>query len=159
AAAAAAIDEAVREETIDVWQRARLLPAQVEIALANGDPALARLAADELAEIVAQHDSPALHATRHDAVGRALLAEGDDAAAGRELRTAIRRWRDVGAPYQIAADRVVLASVLQRTGNDDAAALELEAARAEFARLGAVIDAADVEEALRARAVRQAAPA
>ena len=33
--------------------------------------------------------------------------------AARELRTAIRHWRDVGAPYEIAPDRVALASALR----------------------------------------------
>ncbi len=157
--ASSAIDEAVRDETLDLWHRARLLPAQVQIALAAGDAATARRAAEELAQIAAVHSSPALLAARHDALGRALLAEGDSEGAGRELRTAIRHWREVGAPYEIAADRVALARALRAAANDDAADLELEAAKAEFERLGAVLDASEVEEAIRARAARQAAPA
>jgi class 3 adenylate cyclase len=158
-AAAAAIETAVRGETVDLWHRARLLPAQVEIALAVGDAESARRAADELASIAAEHGSPALHASKHDAIGRALAAEGDLDGAARELRTAIKHWREVSAPYEIAADRVALADVLRRTGNDDEADLELEAAKAEFTKLGAVLDAAAVDEQLRARAARQAAPA
>jgi class 3 adenylate cyclase len=157
-AASSAIEAAVREETVDLWHRARLLPAQVEIALAAGDPATARRAADELEEIASAHSSPALHAARHDGVGRALLAEGDLEGAGRELRTAIRHWREVNAPYEIAADRVALAAVLRGAGNDDEADLELETAQSEFERLGATLDASAVAETLRAREERRAAP-
>ena len=39
---------AVASETWDVWARARLLPAQIEIAVAAGDVARARTAVDEL---------------------------------------------------------------------------------------------------------------
>jgi len=76
----------------------------------------------------------------------------------RELRTAIRHWRDVGAPYEIAADRVVLADAMRRSGNDDEADLELEAALGEFSRLGAALDASEVEDLVRAREARLAAP-
>ena len=58
--AAAAIDAALAEPSWDQWARARLLGAQVEIALAAGDPAHARSAADELARIVKDYPSPAL---------------------------------------------------------------------------------------------------
>ncbi len=47
-AAAAAINGAVAEETWDRWARARLLPAQVEIAIAAGEVGRARTAIDEL---------------------------------------------------------------------------------------------------------------
>ena len=45
-AASSAINAAVAEETWDRWARARLLPAQVEIAIAAGDVAGARKAVD-----------------------------------------------------------------------------------------------------------------
>jgi hypothetical protein len=63
--------------TDDRWARARMLPAQVEIAIAAGDPATARASAEELGEISAAYDSPALLASKHDSSGRVLLAEGD----------------------------------------------------------------------------------
>ena len=58
-AASSAINAAVAEETWDRWARARLLPAQVEIAIAAGDVAGARTAVDALGEIVADYPSPA----------------------------------------------------------------------------------------------------
>jgi len=157
-AAVTAIDAAVAEGSRDLWSRARLLPAQVEIAVAAGDPVKARVAAEEVSRISEQHGSPALHATKHDALARVLLAEGDPEAAGSELRTAMRHWQDVGAPYEVARDRVVLASALRQLAHHDAAELELEAARSEFERLGAVLDAAAATEAIRAAAERDAAP-
>jgi tetratricopeptide (TPR) repeat protein len=157
-AAVSAIDSAVAEEQTDLWHRARLLPAQVEIAVANADPETARTAAEEIARISDTYRSPALHAAKHDSFGRVLLAEGDAEAASRELRTAIRHWQEVGAPYEVARDRVVLSTVLRALGHDDAADLELETARSEFDRLGAALDLAAATEAIRAEQERRAAP-
>ena len=76
-AAASAINAAVAEDTWDQWARARLLPAQVEIAIAAGDVRTARTAVDLLSEIVADYPSPAFEAGRQVALARVLLAEGD----------------------------------------------------------------------------------
>ena len=71
------------------------------------------------------------------ALGRVLLAEGDATGAARELRAAIRGWREVGAPYEVARARVVLATALRAVDDEDDADLELRAALDEFERLGA----------------------
>ena len=126
-AAAAAINAAVAEETWDRWARARLLPAQVEIAIAAGDVHHARTAVDELAGIVVGYPSPALEAGRQVALGRVLVAEGDAPGATRELRAAIKGWREVGAPYEVARARAVLSRALGAVEDDDAD-LELRAA-------------------------------
>ena len=76
-AAAAGINSAVDDVTWDQWARARLLPAQVEIAIAADDPLRARAAADELSRIVESYPLPALEAGKHTALGRVLIAEGD----------------------------------------------------------------------------------
>jgi class 3 adenylate cyclase len=157
-AAATAIASALRAETWDQLARVRLLPAQVEIAIATGDPGLAREAAEELGRLVETFDSPALLAGKHEALGRVLLAEGDVAAAVGELRTAIGRWREVGAPYEVARAQVVLASALRALHDEEAADLELQAARDEFTRLGAALDAANAVKALQAAAERRAGP-
>jgi class 3 adenylate cyclase len=91
-------------------------------------------------------------------MGRVLLAEGDGAAAAREFRAAIRDWREVAAPYEVAKGRALLAQALQADGDDDAADLELEAARGEFERLGAQPDADAAAKALRAAADRRSGP-
>jgi class 3 adenylate cyclase len=155
-AAAKSIDAAVAD-TGDVWQRARLLPAQVEIDLAAGHLATARDAATELASILQTHDTPAARAKAADAAGRIRLADGEPADAIRELRLAIANWREVGAPYEIARDRLVMAAAFQAMGDDDAANLELATARAEFERLGARLDLATAEAAIQTAVDRRAA--
>ena len=156
--AAAAINSALGDGLWDQWARVRLLPAQVEIAIAAGDPALARRAAEELAQIIETYKSPALEAGRRQAMGRVLLAEGDPAGAATEFRTAIRDWRDVAAPYEIAKGRALLARALRAVDDDEAADLELQAARDEFERLGARPDVILAEKELRAAADRRSGP-
>ena len=157
-AAAAAINAAVAEATWDRWARARLFPAQVEIAIAAGDVPRARAAADELAGIVAGYPSPALEAGRQVALGRVLLAEGDAAGAVRELRAAVRGWREVGAPYEVARARAVLSRALRGLDDDEGADLEQHAALGEFQRLGARLDASTAERELRDAEDRRSGP-
>ena len=158
-AAAAAINSAVAEESWDQWARVRLLPAQVEIAIAAGDPARARTAAEELTRIVDTYTLPALDAGRRQAWGRVLLAEGDGPGAAAEARAAIRLWRDVAAPYEVARARALLAKALRTIGDEDSADIELRAARDEFARLGATLDLAAAERELEASVERRTGPA
>ena len=156
--AAAAIDAAVAEERWDQWARARLLPAQVEIAIAAGRVPHARTAVDELAKIVLGYPSPALEAGCRVAVGRVLAAEGDLAGAAKQLRIAIKGWREVGAPYEIARARAVLSRVLRTTLDEEDADLELGAALDEFRRLGARVDIETAEHELREAADRRNGP-
>ena len=156
--AAAAINSALADETWDKWARVRLLPAQVEIAIAAGDVGLARRAAEELSQIIETYKSPALEAGRRQALGRVLLAEGNAAGAAAEFRAAIRDWREVAAPHEIAKGRALLARALRALDDDEAADLELSAARDEFQRLGAQPDAVAAEKELRAAADRRSGP-
>lgn len=157
-AAATAINGAVAEQTWDRWARARLLPAQVEIAIAAGDLVRARTAVDELAGIVVGYPSPALEAGRRIALGRVLLAEGDPAGAAPELRAGIKSWREVGAPYEIARARAALSLALRAIEDEDDADLELRAALDEFRRLGARVDAEAAERDLRGAEDRRTGP-
>jgi class 3 adenylate cyclase len=157
-AAAGAINAAVAEETWDRWARARLLPAQVEISIAASDLAQARTAADELAGIVVGYPSPALEAGRHMAMGRVLVAEGDAPGAVRELRAAIKRWREVGAPYEVARARAVLSRALRALENDDDAELESRAALDAFRQLGARIEVEAAEREQREAEDRRSGP-
>ena len=157
-AAAAALRSALDEQTWDQLGRLRLLPAQVEIAIAAGDVATARAASEELDRLTDSYDSPALRATRHEARGRVRLAEGDAAEAARELRAAIGGWREVNAPYEVARARAQLALALRALDDDDEADLEIDTARAEFVRLGARLDAEAAAAAIQAVAERRAGP-
>jgi tetratricopeptide (TPR) repeat protein len=110
-------------------QRAPLLAAQVEIELAAGEIGRARSAADELEFIAARFQSKALLASAALARGRVRLADGDAAGAEQSLSEAVRRWNEVGAPYEAAVARMALAEAHRASGSEHRAALERQAAR------------------------------
>ena len=85
------------------------------------------------------------------AIGSVLLA-ADPAAALAELRRAHVVWWEVDVPYDAARARVQIALACRALGDEDAAVLELEGARATFDRLGAEPDAARVGQLLEASA-------
>src|SRR5215210_1098222 len=116
-------------------QRAPLLDAQVEIEIAGGDLARAQAAADELERVAARFQSKALMAGATLAMGRVRLAEGDAAEADRCCSEAARLWHEVGAPYEAAVARMVLAEALRAGGSEDRAVLELQAARTILDRI------------------------
>jgi tetratricopeptide (TPR) repeat protein len=111
-------------------QRAPLLEAQVEIEIATGDLGQARSAVDELEVIAARFESKALAASAALARGRVRLADGDAAGAEQSLSEAVQRWNEVGAPYEAAVARMVLAEAHRASGSEHLAALERQAARA-----------------------------
>jgi DNA-binding NarL/FixJ family response regulator len=78
--------------------------------------------------------------------GSVELAEGDAQAALVSLRRAWQLWEEVGAPYESARTRVLVAQACAALGDGDAAELELEAARAGFERLGAKPDLARLDQ-------------
>ena len=116
-------------------QRAPLLDAQVEIEVAGGDLGRARAAADELERVAARFQSKALVAAATLARGRVRLAEGDAAEAERCCSEAARLWNEIGAPYEAALARMVLAEALRAGGREDHAVLELQAARTTLDRI------------------------
>jgi hypothetical protein len=138
ARAMALIRQTLADEQWDQVTRARLLPAQVEIALAASDEEAAQAAAAELAEIAAIYESPALTAAAECARGALHLAKGEWGKAATALRHGIRLWREVGVPYRAAQARLLLGQALRGTGDTHGAALEIEAARVSFERLGVV---------------------
>ena len=122
-AAVAAITRAV-DETNERARRGKLLPAFVEVTLAAGDVEAARRGADELAEIAGR--------LRHDRLGgRGTPARGarccsptaDARAALVPLREAVKLWRQLGAPYDEARARVVVAQACRAVGDEETAAL------------------------------------
>jgi tetratricopeptide (TPR) repeat protein len=144
AAAAAAIRDALERPSRvpskelppdSALQRAPLLDAQVEIEIAGGDVGRARVAADELERVAARFQSKALVAAATLARGRVRLAEGDAAEAERCCSDAARLWNEIGAPYEAAVARLALAEALDAGGREEAAVLELRAARAVLDRI------------------------
>jgi tetratricopeptide (TPR) repeat protein len=110
-------------------RRAPLLEAQVEIEIAAGDVGRARRAADELERIAARFESNALLAGAALARGRVRLAEGDTNGAEQSLSDSVRRWNEVGAPYEAAIARLSLAEAHAASGSEHRAVLERQAAR------------------------------
>jgi DNA-binding CsgD family transcriptional regulator len=139
ATAAASIERALGETNAPL-RRARLLPAAVEIALAAGDVGRARSASGELAEIAGAGTSPMLSAVAEGARGVVRLADDDPGGALSSLRGALRRWQELAAPYEAARTRVRIAVACRALGDEDTAALELDAARAVFDELAAATD-------------------
>jgi DNA-binding CsgD family transcriptional regulator len=143
-AASAAISRGL-EETTDPLRRAALLPAYVEIMLSAGDVDEARRASGELEELAAGSGRPMLEAIAAQVRGAVELGEGDPRAALEPLRRACRLWQELDAPYEVARVRRLVGLACRELGDDDSAALELEAARAAFEQLGAAPDLARLD--------------
>jgi DNA-binding NarL/FixJ family response regulator len=126
----------------DPLQRARLLPAAVEIALAAGDVEGASEASVELERMSQSFESEVLAAIAAHARGAVLLARGEPRPALDALRPALAVWHRVGAPYLAARVRVSIGLACRALGDEDGAALELGAARKVFDELGARPDLA-----------------
>ena len=129
-------------------RRARLLEAQVDVALAVSDVETARTAAAKLDAIAAGYSAPALEATAATARGALGLAENDVAGALHSLRHAISLWQELRMPYEAAGARTRYALALQRADAGEEATSELRVAVAAFERLGAVTDARAAMELL-----------
>lgn len=132
----------------DLLNRVRLLPAQVQVALARDDVATARTAAAEIESIAAEFERPAFAAMAATANGEIAVDEGDLAAAVDALDRAWRLWRDLGFPYETARARMLLGQAHLAAGEQGLARIELGAARAVFERLGAGPDLRRVDDIL-----------
>lgn len=121
----------------DRVRRAGLLPAHLDIMLASGELEEARRARDELRELAEAFDADALRAVAAQADGAIAVAEGHPHAALDPLRRAFDIWQSFDAPYEAARVRVLIGDACRAIGDNEAAALEFEAAKSVFARLGA----------------------
>jgi len=140
-AAAAAIRRAIGEAT-DPLRRASLLPAYVEIMLAAGETAEARNASGELDRISHIYESGMLAALAAHASGAVELADGSANDALVALRRAWQLWEELEVPYEAARARELISLACRTLGDEDGAALELDAARLTFEELGAASDLA-----------------
>lgn len=146
AAALSAINRAVADAPDDPLFRGKLLPAQSRIALAAGETDTARKAVEEMEGVAATYHTPALDAMAATSRGALQTAEGDLGEARRSLRRAIELWREIDLPYEAGEARVLLALAYRADGEEDAATMELDAARSTFERLGAPLDVKRVTE-------------
>jgi DNA-binding CsgD family transcriptional regulator/tetratricopeptide (TPR) repeat protein len=125
-------------------KRMSLLPACVEIMLATDHIEDARSACAELQEIAGRFDTGVPGAIAAHCRGAVRLAEGDAQAALGPLRQAFELWQRIQAPHAAARVRVLIGLACRALGDEDGAALEIEAARSAFARLGAAPDLAGI---------------
>jgi DNA-binding CsgD family transcriptional regulator len=140
-AASAAIRRAAAAASLPL-DRARLLPAFVEIMLAVGETESARSACLELQELQRDFDIAMLVALVAHAKGAVHLAQGNAQAALVELRRALENWQTLEAPYEIARTRALVGEACGLLGDEEAAELALDAAREIFEGLGAKPDLA-----------------
>jgi tetratricopeptide (TPR) repeat protein len=117
--------------------RGRLLPAQIEIALAQADLGGAEAAQRELAAIARASGASLLRAAATNAEGALHMAHGDVRSACDTLRAAVAGWLETGAPYETACARIQLAEALAAQRERMAASLELAAAEPVLRQLGA----------------------
>lgn len=134
--AAATIRRAVTERN-DPVQRAVLLPAYVEITVADDDLEAARTAVDQLTRIAEGHRSDALLAALDQSAALVAFASGHSEEALRSARSAFRRWSELDAPYEAARSRTIVGRACRALGDDESASLERDAARVAFESLGA----------------------
>ncbi|MEE8407628.1 MAG: adenylate/guanylate cyclase domain-containing protein [Acidimicrobiia bacterium] len=128
--------------------RARLLPAQIEIALAMGDEDLALSATDDLEEIAQAFESQVWKAAVASSRGALLLHDEDHGGAVETLGRAWRMWQKVNLPYEMARTRVQLGEARLAEGNEAGARLEFKAALSTLEHLGATTDSSRVRALL-----------
>jgi DNA-binding CsgD family transcriptional regulator len=135
-AAKAAIRRVVGEAT-EPLQRAVFLPAVAEIMLAAQELDEARSASRELDEIAAGSGRPMLEAIAASVRGKVELEAGDAQASLQPLRRSSELWQELDAPYEVARARMLIGLACRELGDEDTAAMEIEAARGAFEELGA----------------------
>jgi len=143
-----------------VWlkeDRASLLAARVEIALAAGKGELALEATRELEAAMEETGASWDVAAACHARGRLELDAGRPAEAVVPLRRARRALGELEAPYELARTCALLGRALAADGDPGGARIELEAAREVFTRIGTALDVEAAERDLAALAGRPAA--
>ena len=121
-------------------ERARLLPAQVEIALAADDLEAARAAVEEMEGIAVDFARPLFQAGALTARGTLLMGEKNAAEASPILSESWRLWQTSDIPYESAQARLHYAEALAAEGDESMARRDLLGARSVFERLGATRD-------------------
>jgi DNA-binding CsgD family transcriptional regulator len=134
-------------------ERAGLHAAQVEIALAAGDVALAEVSAGEIGVTAEEFSSDGLRAEGHRCLGAVRLAQGRTVEAMGLLRMAFTHWQALDVPYEAARTRMLLADGYRALGDAEGADREAAAARACFDRLGVRIGYSSVPAGLTPREV------
>ena len=120
--------------------RVEILVAYVEVMLALGDLTACDVGIEELDRTARTMDVPLLRARADEARAGVLAAAGDPTAALPLLRAAARTWVELEMPYDAARTRERIGHCLCAAGDEESGALEHDAAREAYERLGAEPD-------------------
>ncbi|MEA1902414.1 MAG: adenylate/guanylate cyclase domain-containing protein [Actinomycetota bacterium] len=145
-----AIDLLVRSlssPSLSKLDRARFLPALIELGLESGDTEAPTAATNELEEISRLARSDFFRAQASHGRGIVALATGDPEAIA-HLKEAVTTFSRLGLPYESARSRAELAKAYVADGADALATMELKAAKTALERLGSESDAKAVDEIL-----------
>ena len=132
----------------DTSMRARLLPAQVELAIATGDLDAARAAVEELESIATDFGRPLFQAGALTARGELLLGEQKAPEASPVLDQSWRLWQTNDLPYEAAIARLHYAEALAAEGDESTAKRDIRAARGVLEKLGATREVARADRLL-----------
>ncbi len=140
-AAARALRRALADTSLRPLDRAKLLPAQLDVALLLGDVGTARLAATELDTIANAHSAPALRATADAGAAAVALVDGALEEAESAADHARTLFDEIDLSYESAQMAVLLGQIHQAQGNSVRASAELTAGLTALEGIGAVPDA------------------
>jgi ATP/maltotriose-dependent transcriptional regulator MalT len=128
--------------------RSWMLPAAVEVLVSGRLLDEARQNSDELTGIASAFGNSALRAMAAYAAANVELVSGELENSLSRARESYRLWSDIGAPYEAARARVLVARALRELGDEDSATTELAVARRAFAEVGAAPAAQEVDRLL-----------
>lgn len=128
--------------------RARFLPALIDLSLDSGLIEASASAAAELREIGDLAQSDLFRAQASHGRGKVALARNEPDALS-HLKEAVSAFTRLGLPYEAARSRSDLARAYLVDGASALATMELKAARAEFERLGSESDVEAVNQTLK----------
>ncbi|HEU5170071.1 MAG TPA: tetratricopeptide repeat protein, partial [Gemmatimonadales bacterium] len=131
------IERSLGEPGLAALDRAKLLPALVQIGVACGAVDAAAAGASELEAITTTYTAPGLVASAALACGTVELARGGAEGALAHLRRARRIWSEIDLPFELAQTRLLLSQAYSALGDRDEAAMEERAALAIMSRIGA----------------------
>jgi ATP/maltotriose-dependent transcriptional regulator MalT len=145
-AAATQLRRALAHTGLGPLERAKLLPAQLDIALAMGELDVARAAAEELGSIAEVHTKPAVRATAAVAAAAVAFADGMYDEAFRSAQDARKLFSEIDLCYESARAALLVGQVYAARGETDQARSELSGALTTLQGIGAVPDARRAEE-------------
>jgi len=130
------LERALSEPQLSKLDRARFLPAVIQLSLDDGDSQRAEQALVELAEISELARSDLFKAQASQARGNIELATGIPSKAITELKEATKIYTRLGLPFESATAHADMGVAYIADGAKALAAMELKAAKVEFERLG-----------------------